>query len=437
MLILILPARKPGNRVAHQLGHYTGLTSREANAIRSIRHDNIARYVDEGTTPEGESYLVTEYVDGSTLEEYLRGGTFTISEAISIGRQLISALESFHPQPGLLADLRAKAANGDYDAAVALEDPNVVGLVHRDIKPANVILRDDGVVKLIDFGIASPVGNTMNTMHRTPGYLPPGLELQIASGHWEPWIDVFQIGVLLYELTTGRLPYGDSSAPEPSEYFSPKNHPKAWRVLLKQACSLAPTSRPADATALRELLNSVAEVLGVGPDDPGSLDVADSSLSVFVGWSPRRQPTVPQLGANDLRDLLCEIVVAEAPVLRRRLYRLISTATGELLADVRPVVDEALDGLVLDGRLQQVEEIGLPDPDTTITVAAVPRSLARQLGKRTVWEVCRLEREAILSVLSGEPDEAQLAISLGLSPRSWESPFLAEWLEPSLQDAAP
>ncbi|QGG47984.1 Stk1 family PASTA domain-containing Ser/Thr kinase [Heliorestis convoluta] len=153
---------------------------REAQAIASLSHPNIVNVYDVGR--EGETdYIVMEYIDGPTLKEVIRRrGPLPPVEAVNLARQICDALEHAHENK----------------------------IIHRDIKPHNILLTNSGRVKVTDFGIArSTTQNTM-TMDRTivgsVHYLSPeqarGLPVDEKS-------DIYSLGVVLYELLTGRVPF--------------------------------------------------------------------------------------------------------------------------------------------------------------------------------------------------------------------------------------
>jgi non-specific serine/threonine protein kinase len=160
----------------------------EARAASALNHPNILTVYDIGQLGE-ERFIATEYVDGVTLRQKMTHISASLKDVVDIGVQLASAIAA------------AEAA----------------GLVHRDIKPDNIMLRRDGYVKLLDFGLARPVAAEPDLHKTDPGvvrgtvfYMSPeqlrGMVLDSRS-------DVWSMGVLLYELVSGRLPFdGESSS---------------------------------------------------------------------------------------------------------------------------------------------------------------------------------------------------------------------------------
>ena len=171
---------------------------REARAASALNHPNIITIYDIGEW-EGEHFIAAEYIEGQTLRERMSGRTLKVEDALNVTLQVASALQAAH----------------------------AAGIVHRDIKPENVMVRPDGLVKVLDFGLArsaarepassrSPVPTvvTMQTddgmLMGTIAYLSPEQVLRQEVDHRT---DIFSLGIVLYELVTGSRPFtGDSVA---------------------------------------------------------------------------------------------------------------------------------------------------------------------------------------------------------------------------------
>jgi len=153
---------------------------REISALREIRHPNVVEVFWAGQSYAGDWYLITEFIDGESLEEFVTGRrNLRDREAVDVALDLLDALVAFHP------------------------DTEGRGLIHRDIKPRNIMLTRTGA-KLLDFNIASRVGDPVHTQSGTPPYQPPDADLT----RWDVSTDLFAVGVLLYQLLcNGSHPY--------------------------------------------------------------------------------------------------------------------------------------------------------------------------------------------------------------------------------------
>lgn len=158
----------------------------ERQILAALEHPNIARLLDGGATPEGLPFFVMEYVEGEPVTSYCTHKQLTIDQRIHLFRQVCSAVTAAHQ--------------------------NLV--VHRDIKPGNILVTKDGVPKLLDFGIAKMLQSDISTTAMTqtvtgvrmmtPDYASPE---QVRGEAITTATDVYSLGVLLYELLTGRAPY--------------------------------------------------------------------------------------------------------------------------------------------------------------------------------------------------------------------------------------
>jgi serine/threonine protein kinase/tetratricopeptide (TPR) repeat protein len=176
--------------------HYQSRFEREIRVMSSFSHPNIAMVLDSGKTEEGRPFIVMELVSGSTLNKILDQPGLTLAEAVDITIAIGEALSEAHRH----------------------------GVIHRDIKPSNVIVNQRGHTKVLDFGLAKeivesvaageagPAQFALTQSHvaiGTPLYFSP----EQASGHAvDERSDLFSLGVLLYECITGRSPFAGESA---------------------------------------------------------------------------------------------------------------------------------------------------------------------------------------------------------------------------------
>lgn len=256
----------------------------ERQILASLEHPNIARLLDGGTTESGEPYFVMEYVSGGLpLDRYCEEHKLPLQQKLRLFLTVCSAVQYAHQRL----------------------------VVHRDLKPGNILVSPDGVVKLLDFGIAkalSPLSRQDDVartraglMAMTPEYASPeqirGDAISVAS-------DVYTLGVVLYQLVTGRLPFehGEGGIPE----------------LMRAICEQEPPKPSAQEGASKELAGDIDNIV----------------LMALRKEPERRYGSVEQLG-EDIRRFLAGLPVAARPAtpvyraskfLRRHLYASVAAA---------------------------------------------------------------------------------------------------------------
>ena len=143
----------------------------EVRMARQVSHPNVCRVYDVGEY-EGHTFLSMEYVDGEDLASLIRRiGRFPQDRAIELARQICSGLAAAHDR----------------------------GVVHRDLKPANIMLDGSGKIRITDFGLAGAAGEMLRA--GTPAYMAPE---QLAGSEVTPRSDIYSLGLVLYEMFTGR-----------------------------------------------------------------------------------------------------------------------------------------------------------------------------------------------------------------------------------------
>lgn len=160
----------------------------EQKILASLEHPNIARFLDGGVTSDGLPFYAMEYVEGDFIDDYCREKNLSIRERLLLFRQVCSAIQYAHQ--------------------------NLV--IHRDLKSKNILVTADGEPKLLDFGIAKvlvpeateEIGTATGLGMMTPAYASPE---QIQGKRIGTTSDIYSLGVILYELLTGRRPYRISS----------------------------------------------------------------------------------------------------------------------------------------------------------------------------------------------------------------------------------
>ena len=213
---------------------------REARSVAQVSHPNIVTVIDRGEDG-GRQYIVFEYVDGENLKQLIeREGPLPVRDALLLALQMARALGFAHDR----------------------------GLIHRDVKPQNVLLNDEGQAKMTDFGIARSVdvdGVTVTgTVLGTSEYIAPE---QARGQRVDAHTDVYSLGVVLYELLTGAVPFSGESfvtvalqhvnEPPPDVLDHRPDCPPRVALLIERAMDKNPDDRP----TMDELMNELEACL--------------------------------------------------------------------------------------------------------------------------------------------------------------------------------
>ena len=237
---------------------------REINALRKVDHPNVVKVIWADSTDDGEWYLIMEYLEGELLADYAIGDKqLRDREAIDVALDVLSALKAIHPDSERLDELDRKKSEGEIsgDEFDELMGMSHKALVHRDIKPQNIMLTRSGA-KLLDFNIASRVGDPVLTRSGTPPYQPPDADLT----QWDVSTDLFAVGVTLFELLCdGNHPYPNAKPMPGVETRDPRQFrpdlPVGLVEFLTKACAPDRSERFATAAEMRTALEAARSEL--------------------------------------------------------------------------------------------------------------------------------------------------------------------------------
>jgi len=285
----------------------------EARAVNAIRHRGIIDIFGFGQVPDGRQYIVMEFLEGQALDAMLAEKVrLPVAEALSILDEVLAALGAAHG----------------------------AGVVHRDLKPSNIFMvrQPDGsrYVKVLDFGLAKrgqgPTGRTAQTrtdmVVGTPEYMAPE---QARGQEVGAMTDLYALGVVTFEMVTGRLPFTGSSPvdllmkhvearpPRPSEFVP--DLPPALDAFILQMLTKDPETRPGSADALRQQLTKLRRSLRATRSNPSAL-------------APSHEPPAPRDDADSRRP-----TTPVAPIeLSAAHAAAVSRASGEGPRRKRPIV---------------------------------------------------------------------------------------------------
>jgi serine/threonine protein kinase len=262
--------------------HFRAWFLREARAVNMINHAHIVEIYDYGETEDGLAYLVMEFLDGTPLSKFISRGPMDLRESVDILEQVCAALARAHD----------------------------MGVIHRDLKPDNIYLIERGgrknFVKILDFGLARVVKEGRLTeegaVFGTPEYISPEQARGEEAG---PSADLYSLGVIFYEMLTGRLPFEDRDRdklfgmhiykqPPPPSHFIKTVSPIAEGLIMR-LLSKPSEERFADAHHLLEEIKNLQRILPRAEDivsmtpprpsiqpGPGHLR---SSIPEFAQWA--------------------------------------------------------------------------------------------------------------------------------------------------------
>ena len=221
---------------------------REALAMAQLNHPNIVSVIDYGEAGPDYLYIVMEFIDGTDLVGVIQSGQMTQEMALKLLPQICDALQFAHDN----------------------------GIVHRDIKPANIMLTRDGRVKMADFGLAkrfdveSGFNTKTGTSMGTPDYAAP--EQFFPSADVDHRVDIYALGVMIYQMITGTLPRG--AWKPPSEKVNVDEH---WDQIVSRALQTDPHDRYASVSEIK------TDISGITPMPSAQGGMAGSPIREKTG----------------------------------------------------------------------------------------------------------------------------------------------------------
>jgi eukaryotic-like serine/threonine-protein kinase len=392
---------------------FVGRFEREAKAAASLNYPHIVQVYDLGTATDGTYYIAMEYVPGGTLKDrILKEGSMEAAEAARLASQVADALGVAHTR----------------------------GIVHRDIKPQNVLLAADGDVKVADFGVARAASETSlsdsSLVLGTAKYMSPE---QATGDPVGPESDLYSLGVVLYEMLTGEVPFEADSA---------------LGVAMKHV-NEPPRSPKEKAPAVPEALNVVTmKLLEKKPEDryPGTAELVADLSRVGEGLPPVFA-TPAAAGIVTPQAEQTEPVVAAAPVgvsgrrhkfngsvagRRRALLLLCATALVALLLLAGLSLSRGPGGPVVGSLAEAAEEaeqaLRVGEGEVPKVVGLTEEEARGRLGEEGFGiaierrESSQKEKDEVLeqSVPVGEEVQrgSRIALAVGGGPRIVQAPRL-------------
>ncbi len=247
---------------------------REQHILGSLDHPNITRFIDAGLSDSGQRYLVMEYVDGEHLDAFCDHRKLGVSERLRLFLDVCDA--------------------------VAYAHRNLI--VHLDLKPSNILVSQDGVVKLLDFGTSKLIETNSlltTTVLATPAYASPE---QLRNEPVTTACDVYALGAILFELLTGRRPYANSSVAAMVERAITEQRPESPlnAITAQGAQDRGVTEQRLLQIISGDLQTIVQKCLEARPlERYGSVDALAQDVKRYLDGEPvlaRRQTTIYRLG---------------------------------------------------------------------------------------------------------------------------------------------
>jgi eukaryotic-like serine/threonine-protein kinase len=264
---------------------------REARAMARLSSPNVVRVLDVDSTPEGVPYVVMEFLRGSDLQTYVKArGRLSVKETVTLVHK----------------------------ACLGIAEAHRMGIIHRDLKPANLFLTEDAsgpVLKVVDFGISKILDEDVEVTQTqmslgTPSYMSP--EQIMSARDVDHRADIWSLGVILYRLLTGRLPFAGTgqnavavqivTAPPPPLSEAAPDTPPALVAIIEKALAKNKEDRFQDVMALANALEGFLASAGPGMGPPSGRLALEPPPSGGAGRSANEEATLgPQLTTQHSR----------------------------------------------------------------------------------------------------------------------------------------
>ena len=397
----------------------------EAKAINQIEHEHIVNITDFGSTPAGDCYFIMEHLEGEMLSDAIgRKGGFPPARALNIAAQIADALQASHEH----------------------------GVIHRDLKPDNVFLitRDTTLdfVKVLDFGLAkltpaggaTPTHNTgPGTIMGTPYYMSP--EQCEGKGTVDHRADIYALGVILFEMLTGCVPFGGEGYGEviikhvtvrpPAARSLVPDLPPSIDALLSRALAKDPAHRFQSMADFREALLQPESYASAVPAPVGDDDLSGR----FRAAQPAARTAMsvaPVSAVNTARLTPAKLAPSKPPASTLR------HGAGEVVDDAEPEPKRNRGGLLLLGVAAltgvAVASVTVRARANQLLGAAIASVNVRQRANQLLGAAAAPPKPATVRVsFSSDPEGAIVARSdgfvLGVTPLSIEVPFSDDAVE--------
>ena len=358
---------------------------REALSASSLSHPNIVEMYDVGED-NGIYYIVMEYIEGKTLKQLIKKrGTLTLSEAIDIMLQITDGISQAHDSY----------------------------IIHRDLKPQNIMIKEDGTIKITDFGIAMALNSTQltqtNSVMGSVHYLPP----EQASGKGSTIrSDIYSMGILFYEILTGTLPFKGDNAVEialkqmrdeiPSIRRKNQAIPQSVENVILKATAKNPKNRYADSKEMHADLLTVLNDERINEPKyefkypEHEVDENTKTISVV------KKKTDEKLNNEELEDEILEDIVEEDIVVKRT-----NTIIWVLASIFTVIVIGLVSIFFIYPYFTRIPDVKIPDVSGMTVIEAEEK--LKDVGFEVALETIKEESETIEKgdVIKTEPQEGR------------------------------